>query len=142
MSKKKKDFNSELHLTTVIFDQLCHHAFEAYKEVPMLGRSIDLVLLKKNKIISIEFKMNDWKRAVKQAKDYQLASDYVYICMPRRKTSDALIKTLKTNGIGLLFPQLDSEWPFEEIVKAKVSQRKWRVAHKNLKTYLHENRVR
>lgn len=142
MPSGKIIFKSELELTTKIFDQLVDQSILAFQEVPMLGRSIDLVLLKNSKVISIEFKMNNWKKAMSQAKDYLLASDFVYICMPRRRISADFVEELKVNGVGLLFPQLDSEWPFEEVVKARQSEKKWKVARKNLRSYLREHQVR
>lgn len=139
---KYAKYLSEKALSDCIHNHLAQSDLVSCSEVPMLGRSIDLVLLKRNKVISIEFKLKDWRKAMIQAKDYLLASDFVYICMPQRRVSEVFLNELKTNGIGLLFPREESSWPFIEVVKAKPSDRKWSVANNDLKKYLKENRVR
>jgi len=52
-------------------------------EVPFFHRSIDLIFYnKKNEICAVEFKLRDWKKAIKQAEDYKLWADLSYICLP------------------------------------------------------------
>ena len=70
--------------------KICYDKFKVnndYKniirEVPFLSRSIDMVLVThKNEIVSIEFKLKNWKQAIKQALDHKNGADRAYICMP------------------------------------------------------------
>lgn len=99
------------------------------REVPMLGRSIDLVVKKGRTIISIEFKLNDWRKGLKQARDYMLASDYSYICLPEnRKISNELLTTAKLIGVGVYVFSPNEHWPFVEVLKAKRSAIMWKFA--------------
>ena len=110
-----------------------HANLKVAREVPMLGRSIDLVVKKGRIIISIEFKLNDWKKGLKQARDYMLASDYSYICLPEnRKISNELIDTAKQIGIGVYVFSPNEHWPFVEILKAKRSAIMWKFARNEI----------
>lgn len=64
-----------------------------------------LVFQKNDHIIAIELKLSDWKKALVQAQNYQLAADLVYIAFPLVKC-ELVVKrakeTLETKGIGLL----------------------------------------
>jgi hypothetical protein len=91
------------------------------REVPILGRSADLVYIKDDSLFSVEFKLHNWRRAIKQARDHQLATDYSYICMPNRNVSKILSEELRIYGIGLFFYKEKGEWPFEEVIKASRS---------------------
>ena len=57
-------------------------------EIPVFCRSVDVVLYdkKNNTITAIEFKLNDWKRAVRQALSVAICFDYIEICVPLPKT--------------------------------------------------------
>lgn len=76
--------------------------YEVYEEVRMFTRSIDIVLKKGNSLISIEFKLNNWKKAFEQISDYQIISDYSYLCIPNKNLHDSTIKKINELGIGLL----------------------------------------
>lgn len=73
------------------------------REIPFLSRCIDVVLLDdENKIISIEFKVNNWRHAIEQAKNHKLGADKAYICIPKRKISESFSNAIKDAGIGLM----------------------------------------
>ncbi|MDD5750359.1 MAG: hypothetical protein PHU56_01780 [Candidatus Pacebacteria bacterium] len=96
-----------------------------YIQVPFLSRCIDMVLLDGDEIISIEFKLHDWRKAVIQSKDHLLGVDKAYICIPARENpSDQLLETLKEHGIGLFFFYKESE-PLKEILPAQKSNLIW-----------------
>lgn len=72
-------------------------------EVPFFNRSIDLVYIDtSNNICAIEFKLYDWKRAVKQAIKTKTAVKASFICMPEKKVTNKLIEELKREKCGLL----------------------------------------
>ncbi len=48
-------------------------------EVPIMGRSADLAYLEENCLITIEFKLKDWRRGLRQARDHQIGSDFAYL---------------------------------------------------------------
>ena len=81
-------------------------------EIPFLTRSIDMVLRSNcNKLITIEFKLHDWKRAIRQAIDHSLGADEAYICLPKRKNDkyDNIIKEVIKYNIGLMVYDKDSD---------------------------------
>ncbi|MBR2409058.1 MAG: hypothetical protein IKB07_08940 [Lachnospiraceae bacterium] len=74
------------------------------QEVPFLSRCIDLVLVDEaEKIISIEYKIKNWRHAIEQATNHKLGADEAYICLPERKISEELRKAIYNAGLGLLF---------------------------------------
>jgi hypothetical protein len=81
---------------------------EFYFEVPVFCRSVDLVSrdLQNDTITAIEFKINDWKRALFQALSVALCFDFLAICVPKPKTSkgqQTIIDECVRVGVGLYF---------------------------------------
>ena len=51
-----------------------------FYEIPVFSRSVDLVLQDNNKYLTaIEFKLHDWKQAIKQALCVEMCFDYLCI---------------------------------------------------------------
>lgn len=75
--------------------------YDVFTEVPLYNRCIDAVLIKGEKLITIEFKIKDWKRAIRQIKTHMLAADYAYLCMPEKDIPPELSQVLSKLGIGL-----------------------------------------
>ncbi len=116
---------SEIELTKKVKTKLnsLFDNFEIYEEVGLFNRNIDMLLLSNQTISSIEFKINDWKKAIEQIDDYMLVSDYGYLCMPQRKISEKLTKILNEKGIGLLLYNHIDDNVTEEI-SPKISNKK------------------
>lgn len=107
-------------------------------DVPLLGRCVDLVYLQNDLVITVEFKLRDWRRAITQARDHLLAADYAYICMPNRPISKLLRQALDRNGIGLVFFAEQGAWPFSIAVQAKRSLDTWRHARDTVLAYMRQ----
>ena len=105
-------------------------------EVPLLGRMVDLVYIIEGSVVTIEFKLHDWRRAIVQARDHLLGADYAYICMPKRKITDRLKRELESTGVGLAFYREKDEWPFEIAVSAPRSKETWSIARAMLVEYV------
>lgn len=101
-------------------------------EAPLFGRSVDLIFYKKDALHSIEFKLNDWRRALKQARDHQLGADFAYICLPGKSVSNAILEAAESEGIGILELRESDTWPFATILPAKRSPDQWSVARTSL----------
>jgi hypothetical protein len=110
------------------------------REVPMLGRFIDLAYIKGRTIVTIEFKLNNWKRAIQQARDHKLGADFAYICMPKRTITDRMREEVMESGVGLKFYCEYGDWPFEEVISAPRSKDVWKVARASLRQYVKVNR--
>lgn len=71
----------------------------------MIGRP-DILLKTKNgkKIITIEVKLKNWKRALQQAYKYRSFSDVAFICMDDKNINPALtnMDLFKKSNIGLI----------------------------------------
>lgn len=98
---------------------------QVFIQVPFLSRCIDMVIVDGDQIISIEFKLHDWRKAVIQSKDHLLGVDRAYVCLPARENvSKELIDHLSQNGIGLYFFYKNEE-PLKEVLPAQESQLLW-----------------
>lgn len=89
--------------------------YEIFKEVPLYNRSIDAVLLKNKELITVEFKIKDWRRAVRQIKTHLLAADYSYLCMPERKIPHELTDILSKIGAGLWLFNFDEKKIYQHL---------------------------
>lgn len=101
---------------------------EVVLEVPYLSRSIDMVIVDhEDCIISIEFKLQNWKKALEQAKDHKLGSDKAYICMPEPANgfSPQFKDELINNGIGLFVYDKNYNYSLNEFIKPKIDTNKW-----------------
>jgi hypothetical protein len=110
-------------------------------EVPLLGRYVDMIILQKNALTSIEFKLSNWRRAIMQARDHRLGVDFAYVCMPEREVTKEMKLEFKQAGVGLYFYQQRGHWPFKEVVKAPKSKEVWSVARTNVLEYLQERKT-
>lgn len=109
---------SELELAKKVKSKLGYifNNIEIYEEVGLFSRNIDMLLLSDEQtVFSIEFKINDWRKAIEQIDDYMLISDYTYLCMPQRKISEKLENLLSEKGIGLLLYSQN-----EDCIKKKI----------------------
>ena len=65
----------------------------------------DIVAFRKDEVVGVELKISDWKKAIIQAKNYQLGCDYIYLVFPLCKVYNILRKAehvFRKEGIGLL----------------------------------------
>jgi len=98
-------FYLELELVKPIYDYLKRKGFIVKREVRIGYCRADIVGFKKNVVTSVELKLQNWKKAIIQAKNYQLGSDYVFLAFPLMKSYNVISKAeviLRREGIGLL----------------------------------------
>jgi hypothetical protein len=112
------------------------------REVPVLGRSVDLAYVRGEILITVEFKVHDWRRALLQIRAHLLAADYCYICMPERRVSNDMELALESTGVGLLFYSNEGKWPFVQVIEAKRSEEIWETARSWVLEYIGQNEGR
>jgi hypothetical protein len=98
-------FYLEFELVKPVYDYLKRKGFVVRREVRIGYCRADIVGFKEDVVISVELKLQNWKKAITQAKNYQLGSDYVFIAFPLMKSYNILRKAeviLRKEGIGLL----------------------------------------
>jgi hypothetical protein len=98
-------FYLELELIKPVSDYLKKNGYKVRYEIKIGFCRADVVAFKDEKTIAIELKIRDWKKAIIQAKNYQLGCDYVYLAVPLLRSYNILRKAefnLKKEGIGLL----------------------------------------
>ncbi|HBD24594.1 MAG: hypothetical protein A2566_02635 [Candidatus Zambryskibacteria bacterium RIFOXYD1_FULL_40_13] len=79
-------------------------------EVPFYNKSIDLVYYNEQGILcALEFKIHDWKKALKQASDHLIGAQSSYICIPSNKDSDELRRVIKDSKCGLILFDFDAK---------------------------------
>lgn len=106
------------------------------QEAPLLGRSIDLLFQADEGLVSVEFKLKDWRRGLRQARDHRIGADYAYLCLPMRKLPEILLDSAKQAGIGLLLFAEGDAWPFREALPALRSEITSPVARNALRAML------
>ena len=110
-------------------------------EVPFYNRSIDLVYLdKEGNTCAVEFKLNNWKKAIDQAKDCTTGAHFVYICVPNKNYSLQLKEEVEKAGCGLII--FDPSKKNSSILNECKNENFWSGAHELLKkgfTYSVEN---
>lgn len=91
------------------------------REVPFLSRCIDMVMVTDtNEMITIEFKIKDWRHALEQVKSHKLGADRAYICLPQITPSESLLNALIDECVGLfLFSPEKKETMFEYLPAPK-----------------------
>jgi len=115
---------------------------EIILEVPYMSRCIDMIIVDNNyKIVSVEFKIKNWRKALEQAKDHKLGADKSYVCIPKpsKEVSLTLISELGKNGIGLFLYDISHEFPLEEFILPKSCDTRWEPWNTSLKSLV--NRI-
>ena len=98
-------FYLELELVKPVIDYFKKQGYIVKREVRIGFCRADIVAFKNKTVTAVELKLNDWKKAIVQAKNYQLGTNYVYVAFPLMKLYNVLRKAeviLKKEGIGLL----------------------------------------
>jgi len=88
-----------------VYDYFKKQGYKIRFEVKIGFCRADIVAFKKEETIGIELKINNWKKAIIQAKNYQLGCDYTYLVFPLNRVFNILRKAehiLKKEGIGLI----------------------------------------
>lgn len=116
-----------------------------YIEVPVFSRSVDLVEFDSHsrKITAVEFKISDWKRAIRQLSDISICFDYLILCVPKPKT-DKCIESIKNacleKGMGLiLWDQSDNS--FMRICEPAAVTDIWKEPKRKILKYLKEREI-
>ena len=119
-------FCLELELIKPVSDYFKKQGYDVKHEIRIGFCRADLVAFKKDEVIAIELKLRDWKKAIIQAKNYQLGADYVYLAVPLFKSYNILRKAehiLNKEGIGLLIIK-EKNCEVRNIIDAKPSKKK------------------
>ena len=99
-------FDYEHELIHPVYTHFASSAEIIFYEVAIGFCRADMIVFQKNNTsIAIELKLSDWKKALIQAQNYQLATDFVYLAFPLSKCELVLKrakKKLQQKGIGLL----------------------------------------
>jgi hypothetical protein len=75
-------------------------------------------------IISVEVKVNDWRRAISQAARNRLFSHKSYIALPK-KTADRIKKDDLFSDLGIGLLSIDNDFVYEEIPPVKSEPQIW-----------------
>lgn len=72
------------------------------EEVPFVGKSVDLVFIATNGVVTtVEAKIANWRKALKQATVNRLGCDYAYVAVPRNHASTIEHEQFVQRGVGL-----------------------------------------
>jgi len=118
-------FYLELELLKPVIDFLKKQGYVVKREIKIGYCIADIVGFKDDTVIAVELKLSNWKKAIIQAKNYQLGSDFVYLAFPLEKSYNILRKAeskLKKEGIGLLVVN-EKNCIVSEIIKPRESNR-------------------
>jgi hypothetical protein len=120
-------FFMELELIKPVSDYLKNQGYKVFHEIKIGYCRADLVGFKQDEVVAVELKLRDWKKAIKQAKNYQLGADYVYLAFPLNKSFNVLKKAehiLRKEKIGLIVIE-ETYCDVRMIIKAEPSCRKF-----------------
>jgi hypothetical protein len=102
-----------------------------HAEVAILGRSADLAFLLGGDLVTVECKVADWRKAIRQARDHKIVADFAYICLCWRKLTESLLAATSSEGIGVvLWNERDDT--FEVAIPARRSERPWLVVRQDI----------
>jgi hypothetical protein len=101
------------------------HGYSIELEIPIHRNRIDMIAYDQERLIAVELKLKDWRRALRQAAYYQFGSDLSYIAMPFYQAIEAHKRRyqLDKEGIGL-FAVILGTGEIRELIKAQQSEKK------------------
>ncbi len=119
-------FYLELELIKPVSSYFKNQGYVIKREVRIGFCRADFVAFKKDKVVAVELKLKDWKKAMIQLKNYQLGADFVFLAVPLFRVYTILRKTeyyFKKDGIGLLVIE-EKNCEVRKIIDAKPSKKK------------------
>jgi hypothetical protein len=119
----KDVLEDDLYLPMIKYFKKLNYFIEL--EIPIYRNRIDLLAYNDNKLIAVELKLLNWKRALRQAAYYQLGADYSYIAMPFYEAIEVYKRgnLFNDEGVGLFAVLLNRD-EVRELIKPKLSQKK------------------
>ncbi len=121
----------EKRMRSIVSNYFKSKGYNCIFEVPILDRKVDIIAFRENELISVELKVQDWKRALEQALTCKIWSDYVYIAFWHEFLPKDL-SIFETYKIGIISTGLKNT---EEKLKPSVSK----LIHKSLYSKIKEN---
>jgi hypothetical protein len=119
-------FYLELELIKPVIDYFSKQGYIVKREVKIGFYKADIIAFKRENVVAVELKLRDWKKAIIQAKNYQLGADYVYIAVPLMRSFNILKKAkhkFEIEGIGLLIVN-EKTCKVGKLIDAKLSEKK------------------
>jgi hypothetical protein len=119
-------FCHESDLFKPVSDYFKNQGYNIRGEVKIGFCRADIVAYKKDEVVGVELKISDWKKAIVQAKNYQLGCDYIYLAFPLSKVYNILKKAehiIKKEGIGLLVIS-EKDFSVRKIINPEQSNKK------------------
>ncbi|MBC1625881.1 hypothetical protein HB952_03065 [Listeria welshimeri] len=132
---------SEVEQVKLGADFFSNLGYRIYTEVPIFSASADMIIIDSNKNIqAVEFKLKNWKRAIKQVKNHSIVVDYISICIlkpKKQKTRLEIEEHCSNEGIGLYYVdrQLD-QVAIEQVVSGNKIKTVWEVEKERLLEYI------
>jgi hypothetical protein len=88
---------SEAQAEAVLADLLSADGWQVSRQVPLGAKRVDIVATRRNKTMSIELKLRDWRRAISQAYLNAAYFDATFVALPRnprRRLNGSLFREL------------------------------------------------
>lgn len=106
-------------------------------EIPSFGCSVDMVYLHGPLVMAVEFKLHEWRRALRQAYRSNQWADYVYVCRPPFRISPECRETFLKYGVGLSFYRPEG-WPFEVVIEGEHELDPWKPARRRIVDFVRQ----
>ena len=99
--------NNDIPLTEKVLTErtesfLKTQGYKVFKEVKLLTRKVDLVGIRKGKLIAIEVKVNQWKKALQQAIACSFFFNETYVAIWHRFIKNLNFSLFNQFGIGVM----------------------------------------
>ena len=94
----------ESDVVAAVFTWLEEDGFAPQLEYPILGKVADVFAVASGggRVVAVECKERDWRRAVRQARLYQLAAEHVYVALPGSCVTEKVSREMAHHGLGLI----------------------------------------
>ena len=117
MSIKETDLYSKIENTGPFANKPFHYEVRI-GDWTTSRKKIDMVTLKNRRLISIEVKISNWKKALQQAYSNMYVFDYSYVALWHKTVPNVDLEIFKDLGIGIL----EVNESCNEVIKAKRSK--------------------
>ncbi|MEA2553206.1 MAG: hypothetical protein QOJ65_1382 [Fimbriimonadaceae bacterium] len=106
-------------------------------EIPSMGQSVDVVAIDSERVIAVEVKLHNWRRALEQCIPHKSVADYVVIVLAKKALPDELAHAARENGVGIvLFDHQAGS--FRMPIRPKRSETIWQPQRKVFLSRFHE----
>jgi hypothetical protein len=122
----------EVFVHRALTAHLYARGYQVREELRFGSARFDTIAFTDGKVLGYEVKLTSWTRALRQVQVYKLCCDEVYLVIPSKSLSEAIVARCQDEGVGLVTIGVPPDWKFTAVLPAPPSTIRNQLHHANI----------